>query len=102
MRIVLAALLIVTAGAAHAQDRDVTTSGQPICTQRDELQEAILAMLKKDVVWLKSLKSCILAKKGLKIATIEEYGDNEDINVAKVRVFGFGSSFVGYTIDVKN
>ena len=102
MRTVLVALLLVVAGTAHAQERTVTKSGQPICKEKDELQEAILAMMKKDIQWLKSLKSCILAKEGLKIATIEEYGDNEDIKVAKVRVFGFGTSFVGYTLNIKN
>ena len=62
-------------------------------------------MIKKDNDWMKSLKSCIFAKPGLKMVTIEDYESDSDLgHVAKVRLIADKSreSLVGYTFKLKD
>ena len=75
-------------------------SGAPFCTEKDELQEYVLAALKKDQQWMAQLKSCAFVKGGLKIAVIEAGDPVKGMHVDKVRIFGSGGSMVGYTLTI--
>lgn len=64
-----------------------------------------MAMLKKDASWMKSLKTCFMAKPGLNMVTIEDFESDSEIgHVAKVRLIGENSrnSVVGYTLKLKD
>jgi hypothetical protein len=74
--------------------------GQPICIERDKLQELVLALIQKDLKWMESLDGCILLKQRSKIAIIEEEDGGEAGHVVKGRVFGPAGSFVGYTLSI--
>lgn len=83
----------------------VPKTGWPFCADRDELKEFFMAMLKSDTSWMKSLKTCIMAKPGLNMVTIEDFESDSDIgHVAKVRLIGENSrdSVVGYTLKLKD
>lgn len=83
----------------------VPKTGWPFCADRDELKEFFMAMLKKDASWMKSLKTCIMAKPGLNMVTIEDFESDSEIgHVAKVRLIGESSrnSIVGYTLKLKD
>ena len=72
--------------------------GAPFCTNRDELQEYVLAARKNDAQWMAQLKSCALVKGGLKIAVIDAGESVKGTHVDKVRIFDNGESMVGYTL----
>ena len=83
----------------------VPDSGWMFCKDRDELKEFFLAMMKKDQTWMKSLKTCLIARPGLTMVTIEDYDSDTDIgHVAKVRLINdkLDTSLVGYTIKIKD
>lgn len=106
LRETVSVLLFAISTAVSADDslagKNLVTppTGQPFCEDRDELQEYILAALKNDTTWLKSLKSCATVKAGLKVAVIEEYEGSDLGHVVKVRVFGGRGSMVGYTLSL--
>ena len=75
-------------------------SGAPFCTEKDELQEYVLAALKKDQQWMSQLKSCAFVKGGLKIAVIDAGDPVKGMHVDKVRIFGIDGSMVGYTLTI--
>ena len=75
-------------------------SGAPFCTEKDELQEYVLAALKKDQKWMSQLKSCAFVKGGLKIALIDAGDPVRGMHVDKVRIFGNDGSMVGYTLTI--
>jgi hypothetical protein len=74
--------------------------GQPMCTEKDKLQEMILALVQKDMKWLESLEGCIVLNKRSKFAVIEEFDGSELGHVVKGRLFGVGGSFVAYTLNI--
>lgn len=99
---------LVAAGLLAAEPvlavETVTTAGQPFCADQDELKEILLALIKQDMEWVRTLKTCILAKPGIKVVTIENLPSDSEIgHVAKVRLIPQGSrnSFVAYTIVIK-
>ncbi len=98
---------MIAAGPAVADDpligKNLVTpsTGQPFCTEQSELQEFMLAMLQKDIAWMKALQSCRIIKAGLKVAVIEDLPSDSDIgHVVKIRAFGSGGSLVGYTLSI--
>jgi hypothetical protein len=102
---ILIAPLLVTLGIASAHASPVPDTGWPFCTDRSELQEYFLAMIKKDTSWMNSLKTCLMAKPGLNMVTIEDFASDSDIgHVAKVRLIAARSttSLVGYTLKLKD
>lgn len=75
-------------------------SGQPFCTDKDQLQEYIMAALQKDEKWASSLDMCATVKGGLKVAVIEDLPGSDIGHVVKARIFGTGGSAVGYTLSI--
>ena len=107
MRYVAALTLLLVASSARANDvligKDLVTGphGQPICTEKDQLQEYFMAVIKQDQQWIKQLSSCGMLKASLKVAVIEEYPSDSDIgHVVKIRAFGARGSAVGYTLSL--
>lgn len=103
---ILGTIALVTAAfCGPASAGPVPKSGWPFCANQDELKEFFLAMIKKDDSWMKSLKTCIMAKPGLNMVTIEDFDSDSEIgHVAKVRLIGENSrnSVVGYTLKLKD
>lgn len=93
--------LVLTASFASAGQ---TTAGQPFCLEKEYLQEFVLAMLRKDMTWMKALKEkgCGAMEPGLKIETIEDLPSGSSIgHVARVRVFSKVGSLAGYTLIIE-
>lgn len=90
-----AASLVVLAGIAHAET--TPPEGAPFCSDKDHLQEFLLAAMKHDKQWLDQLDDCAMIKGGLKYEVIEPGDGQKGMHVDKVRVFGTGGSAVGYT-----
>ena len=102
LRLSLASAAMLGLSAFQIGDQLVTSSGgAPICADQEELQEYLLAAIKQDERWMKSLRSCFLAKEGLDVVVLENLPSDTDIgNFVKVRLFSpIGrSSVVGYTV----
>lgn len=102
-RIVMAgALMTSLIGTATAKDM-IASAGQPFCTERENLQEFILALVQQDDRWLAELKDkCMGLAEGTKISIIEEFESASDIgHVVKVRAFApRKGSIVGYTLNL--
>ena len=100
--IFIATASINAMSAAHAGELQ-TSPGQPVCIEKAELQEYLLAMLQQDAKWMSELRSCAPLIGGAKVTVIESYENDSGIaKVVKVRVFspkGKGSA-VGYTLDL--
>ena len=99
------AVCIVSAAVADdallGKDLKTPPTGQPFCTDRDELKEFMIAGLKGDTEWAGQLQSCAMIAGGKKIAVLEDYpSDTELGHVVKVRAFGTSGSLVGYTISL--
>lgn len=76
--------------------------GQPICFERDDLQEYMQALLKRDQKWAKSLTGCGGMSEGIDYV-VTELGDGEPnpvMTLAKIRVLDKSGSLVGWTIIV--
>lgn len=95
------ALALSATLTAHAEELQ-TSPGQPFCLQMDQLQEYLLAMIKKDERWMNEL-DCYPIVGGAKVVIIEDYpSDTPVMHIVKVRLFspqGQGS-VVGYTLNI--
>ncbi len=98
MRLAIAAALIILAAAAHAET--TPPEGAPFCSDKDKLQEYLMAAMKQDQQWLDSLDGCAMLKGGLKLGIIEAGDPVAGMHVDKVRVFGSGGSAVGYMMTI--
>lgn len=72
-RIVIAgALMTSLIGTATAKDM-IASAGQPFCTERENLQEFILALVQRDDRWLVELKDkCMGLAEGTKITIVDK------------------------------
>lgn len=95
--------LLTAVGPSYAAP--VPESGWPFCQDRDELKEFVSAMMQKNTTWMQALKTCVIAKPGLEMVTIEDFESDTEIgHVAKVRLISRrgGRSFVGYTVKLRD
>lgn len=90
-----------TRASPSLSDADHTPpEGAPFCTEKGELQEYLLATLKKDQQWMSQLKSCTFVRGGLKIAVIDAGDPHNGMHIDKVRIFANDDSMVGYTLTI--
>lgn len=91
-----AAVMAGISTSAHADSSWRTKAGYPACVQLQTLQEAMMAIVEKDMPYFNSLPNCILTKANIKVRVLkdQEYMRGA-LRAFQVRAFtGSGKSVV--------